>query len=108
MTRSKPKPETSAGPGLSQGPPWEQVRANDLHRTKPKPATSTAQNQASNLSRRGQANKSLKENQENAIRQMKKKIQDLRTKTETIKKTQTKVILEMENLGKQSRPQMPA
>ena len=44
--------------------------------------------------------KSLKENQEKAIKQMKETIQDLKTEIETIKKTQTKGILEMENMGK--------
>ena len=34
---------------------------------------------------------------------MKKTVQDLKIKTEAIKKTQTKGILEMENLGKQRR-----
>ena len=47
-------------------------------------------------------NKSLKENQEKAIKQVKEMIQDLKTKTETIRKTQTKGILEIENMGKSS------
>ena len=45
-------------------------------------------------------NKSLKENQENAIKQIKATILDLNTKIETIKKTQTKKILEMIIMGK--------
>ena len=47
-------------------------------------------------------NKSLKENQEKAIKQMKETIQDLKTEIETIKKTETEGILEMENMGKWS------
>ena len=38
-------------------------------------------------------NKSLKENQEKAIKHMKETIQDLKTEIETIKKTQTEEIL---------------
>ena len=45
-------------------------------------------------------NKSLKENQEKALKQMEEMIQDLKTEIETIKKTQMKGILEMENRGK--------
>ena len=36
------------------------------------------------------------------IKQVKETVQDLRTEIEAIKKTQTKEILEMENLGQQS------
>lgn len=45
-------------------------------------------------------NKSLKENQEKAIKQVKETDQDLKIETESIKKTQTKGTLEIENLGK--------
>ena len=45
-------------------------------------------------------NKSRKESQEKAIKQVKVTVQDLEIETEAIKKTQTKGILEMENLGK--------
>ena len=48
-------------------------------------------------------NKSLKEIQENTIKQVKemnKTVQDLKMEIEAIKKTQTEEILEMENLGK--------
>jgi len=50
-------------------------------------------------------NKSLKEIQENTIRQVKeisKTVQDLKVEIETIKRTQTEGILEMENLGKRT------
>jgi hypothetical protein len=49
--------------------------------------------------------KPLKELQENTIKQakkMKKKIQDLKMKIETIKKSQRETTLELENLGKRS------
>ena len=48
-------------------------------------------------------NKSFKETQEKAIKQVKQAIQtvqDMKIEIEAIKKTQTKGILEMENLGK--------
>ena len=51
-------------------------------------------------------NKSLKEIQENTIKQVKglhKVVQDLKVEVETIKKTQMEANLEMENLGKRSR-----
>ena len=44
--------------------------------------------------------KSLKENQDKTIKQVKEKFQDLKTKIETINKTQTKGILKMEIMGK--------
>jgi esterase/lipase len=50
-------------------------------------------------------NNSLKEIQENTGKQVKefnKVIQDLKVEVETIKKTQMKASLEMENLGKRS------
>lgn len=47
-------------------------------------------------------NKSLKENKEKAIKQVKATVQDLKTETEAIRKTQTEWNLEMENLGKGS------
>jgi uncharacterized protein YukE len=49
--------------------------------------------------------KSFKELQENTIKQAKeinKTIQDLKMKTETIKKSQRETTLELENLGKRS------
>ena len=51
-------------------------------------------------------NKSLKntqENQEKAIKQVNETVQDLKTKMEVIKKTQTEGWLDMENLGKRNR-----
>jgi mRNA-degrading endonuclease YafQ of YafQ-DinJ toxin-antitoxin module len=53
-----------------------------------------------------QTQKSLKELQENKIKQVKemnKIIQDLKTEIETIKKSQRDTTLELENLGKRSR-----
>ena len=50
-------------------------------------------------------NNSLKEIQENTVKQVKKLskvIQDLKVEVETIKKTQMEANLEMENLGKRS------
>jgi predicted nucleic acid-binding Zn-ribbon protein len=50
-------------------------------------------------------NKSLKEIQEHKIKQVKrmnKTIQDLKMEIEAIKKTQTKEILEIENLGRKT------
>ena len=50
-------------------------------------------------------NKSLKETQENqekTIKLVKQTVQDLKTEIEVIQKTQTKEILDMENLGKQT------
>ena len=50
-------------------------------------------------------NNSLKEIQENASKQVKeldKTIQDLKTEVETIKKSQSKTTLEIENLSKKS------
>lgn len=50
-------------------------------------------------------NKSLKEIQENTIKlvkEMNKTVQDLKREIEAIMKTQTKGILEMENLGKRT------
>ena len=49
--------------------------------------------------------KSLKETEENTIKQVKeinKTVQDLKMEIEAIKKTQTEGILEMENLGKRT------
>ena len=48
----------------------------------------------------GETNKSLKETQETTIKQVKQKVQDLKTEIESIKKTQTEGIQEMQNLGK--------
>ena len=45
-------------------------------------------------------NKTLNGNQENAIKLVKKIVQDLKTEIEAIKKTQTEGTLEMENLDK--------
>ena len=45
-------------------------------------------------------NKSLKENQEKAIKQVKGMVQNLKTEIEVIKKTQTEGNLKIENLGK--------
>ena len=45
-------------------------------------------------------NKSLKENKEKAIKQMKETIQDLKTKKETIKNTQIEGIIEREVMRK--------
>ena len=45
-------------------------------------------------------NKSLKENQENTSKQVKETVQDLKTKIDVIKKTQTEGILDIENVGK--------
>ena len=45
-------------------------------------------------------NKSLKENQEKTIKQVKEMIKDLKTEIETIKKTQTKGMIEMETVRK--------
>ena len=47
-------------------------------------------------------NKSLKENQEKAIKQVKEMIKDLKTDIETIQKTQTEEIIEMESMIKRS------
>jgi uncharacterized phage infection (PIP) family protein YhgE len=52
-----------------------------------------------------ETNKSLKEIQENTIKhvkELKKAVQDIKVEVETIKKTQRKVIMKMENLGNRS------
>ena len=48
--------------------------------------------------------KDIKENTTKQIKEMNKTVQDLKMKIEAIKKTQTKEILEMENLGKRTGP----
>ena len=51
-------------------------------------------------------NKSLEENREKAIKQMKETIQDLKIEIETIKKIQTEGTLKMKNTGNYEEPQM--
>jgi archaellum component FlaC len=49
-----------------------------------------------------ETNKTLNEVQENTTKQVNKMVQELKMEIETIKKTQRKATLEMDNLGKRS------